>query len=201
MELEAANQQNIGLMEEVKVLSVKVKEERDKNRALWRLHCEKLAEYDEQITTKEEEVAALERRIAASGAAAHEPPHTAPGHNAFGESPVVADTHEPEGTRHRLEPRVTGGSVSATARSLAAKELSGPAGRGTSTDFTGHSPVCSNVVGGGTIEPRASCMASDSATKSEPTGCKITGPAAVHGHGLANAEGLRRGKAPPCRPL
>ena len=36
-ELEAANQQNIDLTEEVKVLSVKVKEERDKNRALWRL--------------------------------------------------------------------------------------------------------------------------------------------------------------------
>ena len=77
------------------------------------------------------------------------------------------------------------------------KELSRPAGHGTSTAFAGHSSVCSHVAGGGTTEPRASRMASGSPTKSEPTRCKTTGPAAVHGHIRANAEGPRRGKAPP----
>ena len=153
MELEAATQQNIDLTEEVKVLSVKIREGGDKNRALWRLHCEKLAEYDEQITGKEEEIEALERRIAVSGAVAHEPPHALPEHSAFVCSPVVAETHEPEGARHRREPSVTGRSVAA-ARSLPAKELSRPAGRGTSTEFAGHSSVSSHVAGGGASEPR-----------------------------------------------
>ena len=56
-------------------------------------HCEKLAEYDEQITNKEEEIEALERRIAASEAAAREPPHAVSGHSASGESIVAADAH------------------------------------------------------------------------------------------------------------
>ena len=200
MELEAATQQNIDLTEEVKVLSVKIREGGDKNRALWRLHCEKLAEYDEQITGKEEEIEALERRIAVSGAVAHEPPHALPEHSAFVCSPVVAETHEPEGARHRREPSVTGRSVAA-ARSLPAKELSRPAGRGTSTEFAGHSSVSSHVAGGGASEPRVSRTASGSTTNSESVGYSTTGPPAVRGRGRANAEGPRMGKAPPVDPF
>ena len=55
-ELERAARHNADLKEEVEILREKVKEEGEKNRRLWRLHCENLVEYYEQIASKEERI-------------------------------------------------------------------------------------------------------------------------------------------------
>ena len=54
-ELERAARHNADLKEEVELLREKVKEEGQKNRGLWRLHCEKLVEYDQTDCEQGEE--------------------------------------------------------------------------------------------------------------------------------------------------
>ena len=61
-ELEMANQR---IKEEVRVQRDTIGEERDKYRALWRMNCEQLQDYDQMLANKDENVAVLERRIAA----------------------------------------------------------------------------------------------------------------------------------------
>ena len=53
-ELETTTQRCMDLEEEVRLLKEKVNEERNKNRVLWSMHCEKLVEYDELIVQREE---------------------------------------------------------------------------------------------------------------------------------------------------
>ena len=71
-ELERAARHNADLKEEVELLRETVKKEGEKNRGLWRLHCEKLVEYDEQIASKEERIEDLESQVAALETATHE---------------------------------------------------------------------------------------------------------------------------------
>ena len=68
-ELEMANQRIADLEEEVRVQRDKIGEERDKYRALWRMNCEQLQDYDQMLANKDENIAVLERRIAALEAA------------------------------------------------------------------------------------------------------------------------------------
>ena len=56
--LEDVNRLNQQLEEEVRVFQERVREEREKYNALWRMNCEQLVEYDEVIGVKEEVIAA-----------------------------------------------------------------------------------------------------------------------------------------------
>ena len=60
---ELAAEENATLSEEVSVVRGKVRQEKDKHTALWRMNCEQLAEYDEAITSKDGETEALRGRV------------------------------------------------------------------------------------------------------------------------------------------
>ena len=194
MELKTAAQRNDDLMEEVKVLSEKVKREGVRNRELWQLHCEKLVEYDEQITSKEEEIEILGRRIAALETTAREHPHTVPGYGAPGESLVVADPPPTHGMERGHEPSR---STSVTACSPIAKELPRPTGHDILADVPDSSSIRETGGHVGTGKTRASHIPPDSGIKFEPTGRGTDSAAMLHGQGSWQAGVSRRGKAPP----
>ena len=82
-ELERAARKHTELEQELVTLSNKVKRKGARNRELWRLHCENIAEYDEHIASREERIEALESQLAVLETAAREhgslEPHTVPG--------------------------------------------------------------------------------------------------------------------------
>ena len=71
--LRASAQQNTDLEEEVRNLSGRLREEKDKYNALWRMNCDQLCEHDEVITAKEEELLSLGAQLAALGGGLHLP--------------------------------------------------------------------------------------------------------------------------------
>lgn len=83
-------------------MSRKIEEKGVKNRELWRMHCEKLVEYDEQLRTKEKAIAVLEKQLAALEIATGEHGvmelHTVPGHSASRKRLVAADLPSPHGS-------------------------------------------------------------------------------------------------------
>ena len=60
MEIEKLQEANavesLRLQEEVSGLEERVKREKEKYSALWRMNCERLAEHDHMISTKDEEM-------------------------------------------------------------------------------------------------------------------------------------------------
>ena len=62
-ELGQARQSCEYVAEEVSRLNDKVKEEKDKYMALWRMNCEQLSEYDEAMASRDEELQALRGRV------------------------------------------------------------------------------------------------------------------------------------------
>ena len=56
--------ENTTLRKEVSQLKVKIAEERDKYKSLWRESCEQLREHDELIAKKDAEIGASKSRLA-----------------------------------------------------------------------------------------------------------------------------------------
>ena len=148
-ELETAAQRNTDLVEEVKVLSERVRGERDKTGVGGRVGASSSAQCRPQaggritarllkISSKEERIEDLESQIAALETTTHERGsrelHAVPGRSASGGSLVAAGLpppHDSDGVRHaRRESSITGRDVSVTTRSPSAREPSRPADRG-----------------------------------------------------------------------
>lgn len=175
-ELESTNQQRTDLEEEVRSLREKVKEERDKNRVLWGMHCEKLAEYDELIVARGEDVRVLERQIAALGpGTSHSVPRAEFEHGAVmgGRAPSTC-TLDRTGSRRG----VATDDMPVTTPPHVSKELVRPSSRDVPRDsYHGDSD--------GHTERRSLSFSSPSDATA-----KITGEASPV------SEGPRRGKAP-----
>ena len=60
---EANAAESLRLQEEVSGLEERVKREKEKYSALWRMNCERLAEHDHMISTKDEEITRLKSRV------------------------------------------------------------------------------------------------------------------------------------------
>ena len=150
-ELRTSGQRNTDLEREVRNLTDKLGEEKDKYNTLWRMNCDQLTEYDIAIATKEEELLSLGARLTAlegggaregtersesktlSSSLAHatEREHVT-GHSEAGRAshhvPCAGTTGETLSSRRSAEPRVVESLTTAARETLGGRRSAEPHG-------------------------------------------------------------------------